>query len=114
MKLRQFAYALIGGGILAVSACASGPGEPESKDCWDWMNDESLTAEQEEVVWNGCTFSTLEFEDQPVTYAEIEVMYQDFLADEECAFSYPVSAECEARLNHDLTLEEIREEGMAE
>jgi hypothetical protein len=99
------------GTSLIMGACSSGP---ESKDCIEWMDDTTLTAQESDAVWTGCVFSSLPLENEPVTLAEIQVFADDYYADEECAFAYETTPECEARLDHELTLDEVREKGMAD
>ena len=114
MKVRA-ALATVGLALgITATLAACGEDEPVAKDCWEWMSDDTLTVSQENVVWEGCLFSTLPMEDEPVTYAEIEVMYLDYKAREECVWSTVSSAECDTLLSDELTIEEVRARGLAE
>jgi len=80
--------------------------------CWaeddtGWLFDDSLSQADMDTVSTACMFSTLDFE-EPVTLAELRILEADYKADEECAFALEVTAECTARLDHDLTIEEVR------
>lgn len=88
--------------------------QEETKPCWgdyeddrSWMFDESLTYDQADMVMTGCTFSTLAFE-EPVTLNEIEQFALYYSEQEACAWATTATERCEYVLNHELTLEEVR------
>lgn len=82
-----------------------------------WMDDATyvhLSDKDQATVDTACFFSTLGYE-EPVTLAELRILEADYHEDEACAFDIERydTPECVARLEHSLTIEEVRK-GMTE
>ena len=92
---------------------ACGSASEETHTCLEWMELSSrgnqLTDKDSDTVDNACWYSTLPLE-EPVTMDEMRILEADYFADMECAFDINRfdTPECVARLDHDLTIEEVR------